>query len=362
MNNESVKVVPASRSDQMVRPARSDDSHGFRSAVVDWLRSRLAPAHVELLELDVPLSNGMSAETYLIRLAVDGQDQRFVLRREPRVDNIFVDMENSHQAQVIDAVYKAGTAPVPQMIGAERDASVLGAPFFVMRFVEGRIPPDNPLYSASGWVYDLAPQDKARLWWSGIHALSGVSKLDWAVAGLSGLRKGATCGDDVEAELGYYLKLHRDHCDGHHAEFIASSARWLRANWPSDSRAVLVWGDARLGNMIFQDLDCAAIIDWEMSGIGAIERDLAWWLYIDSYYHEGVGVPRAAGWPSRDETIAEYERLTGWRMRDLVFYKAFAAFRSSVISARFTALGLQPVVSIEDYIPARIFESFIREA
>ncbi|HEU0171685.1 MAG TPA: phosphotransferase [Acidimicrobiales bacterium] len=43
----------------------------------------------------------------------------------------------------------------------------------------------------------------------------------------------------------------------------------------------LVWGDARLSNLIYRDFEVAAVLDWEMSGIGDPLLDLGWWLFAD---------------------------------------------------------------------------------
>ena len=43
---------------------------------------------------------------------------------------------------------------------------------------------------------------------------------------------------------------------------------WLEANWP-DGRAatepVLLWGDARIGNVLYRDFPPVAVLDWEMA-------------------------------------------------------------------------------------------------
>ena len=96
----------------------------------------------------------------------------------------------------------------------------------------------------------------------------------------------------------------------------------------------LCWGDSRLGNMIFRDGRCVAVLDWEMATLGNPAQDLAWWLFFDEHHSAGVGAPRLAGLPERDETIARYRELSGIDPQHLDYYDLFACFRFTAILGR----------------------------
>ena len=73
---------------------------------------------------------------------------------------------------------------------------------------------------------------------------------------------------------------------------------------------VLLWGDPRVGNMIFaEDHRVAAALDFETAMIGPAARDVAHWLFFDDFQTEAVGIERLPGWPDRATTIARYEAL-----------------------------------------------------
>src|SRR5207248_2681064 len=91
------------------------------------------------------------------------------------------------------------------------------------------------------------------------------------------------------------------------------------------------WGDARIGNMLFHDFQCRAIVDWEMLSLAGPMYDLGWWLFLDRFHSEGTGVDRLPGLGSYDDTVAQYESLTGTKARHLEFYEIFAGFRFAVI-------------------------------
>ena len=100
----------------------------------------------------------------------------------------------------------------------------------------------------------------------------------------------------------------------------------------------LSWGDSRIGNIIWDDFECAAVLDWEMAGLGQPEMDLGWWLYFDLQFSDGLGVPRPAGFGSHEETIDHYAEVLGRPLRDLFFYEVFAGFRFAVVMARLADL------------------------
>ena len=67
----------------------------------------------------------------------------------------------------------------------------------------------------------------------------------------------------------------------------------------------LVWGDAKLGNILFGSAgEAQAVLDWEMVALGNPMRDLAYWLFLDRHYSEGYGLPRLPGFPSRQQTVS----------------------------------------------------------
>ena len=111
---------------------------------------------------------------------------------------------------------------------------------------------------------------------------------------------------------------------------------WLWAHQPKDEPTVLCWGDSRLGNMIFRNsLDgVAAVLDWEMAVLGNPVQDLAWFNFLDSTFADGLGIPRLEGLPGYEDTIAQWERVSGFSARDYDYYLIFAGMRYGLILSR----------------------------
>ena len=100
-------------------------------------------------------------------------------------------------------------------------------------------------------------------------------------------------------------------------------------------RPALVWGDSRIGNILFDETGkVQAVLDWEMVSIGDPIADLAWFLLLDRHHSDACDVPRLPGFPSREETIARWEAKTGYDAGDLEWWELLGAVRYAAILTR----------------------------
>jgi len=113
-----------------------------------------------------------------------------------------------------------------------------------------------------------------------------------------------------------------------------NNRRRIRANKPARRRTGLVWGDARIGNIIYDGTRPAAVVDWEMATLGDPEEDLGWFLFLDRHHSEGLEQPRLEGFPSYEETVAAYEERTGEAVQDPLFHQAWAGLRFGCVMIR----------------------------
>ena len=80
---------------------------------------------------------------------------------------------------------------------------------------------------------------------------------------------------------------------------------WMREHKPALPEDVaLCWGDARPGNQLYKDFEVQAVLDWEMVSLNDPVMDLAWWLFLDRHFTEGMGVGQPSGFLDRATTIA----------------------------------------------------------
>ena len=336
---------------------RTDRSH-YRAALERWLQGVFPSRQgLTVAGIEIPVSTGFSNETVILDAAWtengSGRKERFVVRIEPADGGMFpaqtpqcaVSVELQYRAMM--AVAEAGAAPVPPLLGYEPAPDVLGAPFFVMGFVDGRVPTDVPRYTEAGFVVDEAtPAQRRRMVLSALDVIAGIHGLDWRNAGLDWLDPSGTGRPTTALQV----ELYRDHVHselaGREHPVLYAALDWLEANDPGDERVGLTWGDARLGNIILQDYRTAAVLDWEVCALSPTEADMGWWLMFDRMSFDDMGIDRLDGYPTRDEMISHYEQVSGRTVRDPHYWEVFGAMRFCTVfirlGDRLTAAGFVP--------------------
>jgi aminoglycoside phosphotransferase (APT) family kinase protein len=294
------------------------DLDALRAGLARWLDR-------EVSEIERPPA-GFSCETLIV-------DRELVVRLPPVGAGIFPTYDLALQAAVQAAAGAAGV-PVAGPARYEADPSFLGAAFVAMPFVAGAIPSD--FTPADPWLAGLPTDAHRRRAWEGyLDAL--VTLHGTPIEGL-GLRVG------LAHELHASEMFAQWATDGAPPPKLLEVQAWCRAHAPlaDEPPAGLLWGDVRLGNVIFDPESCAprAILDWDMASAGPLEMDLAWHLALEQVQLDltGMTVP---GFGRREETIARVAAGAGRDLQDLRWYEVFALSRASIISTRITLLQQQ---------------------
>jgi aminoglycoside phosphotransferase (APT) family kinase protein len=330
-------------SDKIVAARQGIDT---RAGLQAWLETR-GSAATDITLLPGPESTGYSHETIVFE--VDGR--KLVARVEPLGEhNVFPDPDLEIEYRLLDAL-SSTDVPLPRLHGFESDPSFLGAPFYVMEHLEGRVPPDSPPYCMGGWLYDSTPSERADMWWSGLEAMTRVHLVD--PNGLEFVNAGRTVGFDGELE---YWERYIDFCGGDLSPPVLRAWTWLCKERPSDASTTLCWGDSRLGNQMFSGSRCIGLLDWEMACLSDPVQDLAWFVYFDDVFSSGLGVKRLEGMPEEGESIARYEELTDSPVRNFDYFLVFAGFRFAVIMQRlFTLQMSKGVLPADSNMPRENF-------
>jgi aminoglycoside phosphotransferase (APT) family kinase protein len=294
-----------------------------------WLaHEREAP--VAVTAVDRP-TDGWSSETVLVRAELDGSAEGFALRLPPLGEGIFPSYDLGLQARAQAAAAAAG---VPTAVPAHlvEDPGWLDTPFLVMPLVEGHVPGEVP--ALDPWAHQQ----------QGLHQQVADLLADLHGADPSGLD--LPCRTVAE-ELAWWDDYLRWSGTAQRVPAVAVALERCTATAPTDEpRPALLWGDVRLGNVVFaDDATPAAVLDWEMATIGAPEHDLGWWWALESLQDDLVGGRHHAFAPL-DQLRARYEARAGRGLRDLPWYEAFALLRSTAVLTRIGLLqvdaGLTP--------------------
>jgi aminoglycoside phosphotransferase (APT) family kinase protein len=276
--------------------------------------------------------SGYSNLTYLLRVGV----REMVLRRPPRGASVRTAHDMSREHRILSRL--CGTwAKVPRPIALCEDPSLIGAPFYLMERVRGRI-----LRGAQG---ALDAGDLRQLSESAIDTIAELHVLDYAAAGL---------GDLGKAE-GYVARQVRGWTERYTAARtdalpeVERVAAWLIDHMPDDSPLpALVHNDYKYDNLVL-DIEhptrIVAVLDWEMATIGDplmdVGTSLGYWLEPDDpdeLRAAGFATLTAApGNLSRAEVLARYAALSGREVGSGVFYFAFGLFKIAVIAQQIYA-------------------------
>jgi len=321
----------------------SDDTEAIREPLQRWLAERLPGAEsVRVGEFERP-TGGFSAVTLLVPLRVHRggieRDEQVVLRMETPEPAIYpaqapgLDVEVDLQFRAMQAIQQTSRVPIAPLFGYEADASVIGAPFFVMGFVPGEIPRENPIYTQQGFFAEAAPEQRRRMLEDGLRVLAEIHRIDWRHPSFDWLAP-ANAAPGMAMQLDIWEHFARRELGDRVHPGIDRAFEWLRDRLPPDSSIGLCWGDARPGNMIWQDFRCACVTDFENISLGPPELDLGWWLMFDRFSHETYGTPRLPGEPTRDEQRELYAGFAGREVADTFYYELFAGVRYAAIVVR----------------------------
>lgn len=319
-----------------------------------WLReSRPTATDVSVRDVNVPAAAGFSMTTILFTAAWTeaGKAHTAELVARLALDGpaLFEAPDLSREYRLLEVLGAQTEVAVPKALAFVPDASLLGGPFIVMERALGQVPADDPPYVLEGWVVDLEPDRRAELYDHALQTLAQLHALDWRALGLEFLAEpGDKPGIDRElADLQRYYDWARG--DGS-SPTLDAAFELLRLRPPADDELVLNWGDARIGNIVFdpETLAPAAVLDWEMATIASPEMDLGWLTFFVRFYSEGLGVPIPEGMQTGDELVERYQLLTGRTVRNLEFYEALAALRTSIFLLRIGNLMIEVGAAPED--------------
>jgi aminoglycoside phosphotransferase (APT) family kinase protein len=268
---------------------------------------------------------GQSNPTYLI----ETPRRRYVLRRKPPGKLLPSAHAVDREYRVISALHAQGF-PVAEPLLYCSDETVVGTPFFVMSYVDGRVfwdahmPASNPVERAQ--VYDAMNATLARL-----------HSFDPAAIGLADYGRGENY---VARQVERWSKQYRA-SETVKIDDMERLMAWLPAHLPPPQPTRLVHGDYRLDNMILSadGAKVLAVLDWELSTLGDPVADFAYHLMqwdmppAEAGTGSLVGQDLAAlGVPSREEYVEAYVRRTGFDPRPyLPVYSAYNFFRIAAI-------------------------------
>jgi aminoglycoside phosphotransferase (APT) family kinase protein len=284
---------------------------------VERLRDWLGAQGVEVgAQLDqTPIQGGQSNPTYLLDLGT----RKLVLRRKPFGKLLPSAHAVEREFRIMRAL-EGSEVPVPRCLALCEDPGVVGSPFYVMEYVEGRI--FNDPSTVQSPIYDEMNR-----------VIAALHSVDPVALGLADYGKH---GNYIERQVQRWTKQYR----ASQTEDIPAMDRlieWLPQHIPAGDETRIVHGDFRLDNLIFHPTEprILAVLDWELSTLGHPLADFAYhclgW-YRGAETHEGLlGLDlQALNIPSVEDYLATYCQRVGREVlpkHEWEFYVIFNMFR-----------------------------------
>jgi aminoglycoside phosphotransferase (APT) family kinase protein len=184
----------------------------------------------------------------------------------------------------------AAGAPVPHIVVADDSVAALGNPFLICDAITGET-------IVRRIQRQLDDAGRGRLLGQCAEALAAIHRADTNLPGVS--------HQDQLREWREQLDLMGDTTATFEWAF-----RWLAANQTSTSRPCLVHGDFRMGNLIVEGSELAAVLDWELVHVGEAYEDLAWFC-IRAWRFGATTDLAAGGLGSTEDFLHGYENAGG---------------------------------------------------
>ncbi len=267
---------------------------------------------------------GRANETVLVDL---GPSRPGLVVRLPPLEPTFPDYDLAPQAVVQNAAAASGVpAPAPAVVVT--DTSYVGSPFLVMPRVPGDIPGPAPLFDP--YVRDAGPALQRVMHDRLIDTLAEVHGVPWQGTPLEQQLPGTRLVDAVDRWASYVAWS----SEGEPLPALVEALEWCARHRPPERSTVVLWGDVRLGNLVFDHRRrVRAVLDWDLAALGPPEMDLGWHLGLE-FMMEALFGARVPGFPATLDVVERYQHRSGHEVHDLAWHEVFALVRALAINDR----------------------------
>lgn len=333
MTTAETEMMMTPRTSSTTETTRVLDQHRFdQGALERYLLEQIEGFRAPLRVGQV--RGGMSNPTFVL---TDGTGKRYVLRKKPPGKLLPSAHAVDREFRVISALWETDV-PVAKPYVLCRDQNVIGVDFYIMDFVDGRV-------FRSYELTDLDPAERRKVYQAMVDILAKLHSVDFETVGLADYGR---VGGYMERQLRRWSKQY----EASKTDDLPAMERlmaWLPEHLPADHETTIVHGDFRLENMIFHQTEprVLAVVDWELSTLGAPLSDLAYnclpYYVPDDMRGDLTQLDSAvSGIPSEAEYLNWYCRLMGKTgIPDWKFYLVFSLFRLAAIVQGVYKRGLE---------------------
>jgi aminoglycoside phosphotransferase (APT) family kinase protein len=246
-----------------------------------------------------------------------GELDKLVVRMPPKGVRRRGNTDVLRQVPLLQTLRAAGV-PVAPVVWWDADEQWFDVPYFMVRYLRGST------YTVRDPGPEFSRVDPADVFRSAVEALAAAHRVD-----VSGWEEPKS----LETEIDFWLPIADKAAEREWTAMAQRTRDLLIANLPDDPHVGVFHGDFQTNNVLFDGSSVVAIVDWEISGVGAQLLDIGWFLFMND----------AGSWfdPAGLERVPPFAHIVGWyaaavgrevSVDDVAFYRALSGYRFGVIS------------------------------
>ena len=204
------------------------------------------------------------------------------------------------------------------------DLEWFDAPYFIVPKLEGDVLRLGP----GDWGAELDRPTREHMARQAMTALAGIHRVDWEA-------RCPSLGPPIpfERDVTRWDRFLEKAAEPERLRKIPDVRERLLAHIPTDAPVGLFHGDFQWANLFFaKDGTLLAVIDWELTGIGATLNDVGWIATFNDpdAWHGGRGI--MGQMLGADRLVELYAEAWGAPLPDLSWFRALAAYKFAIIT------------------------------
>lgn len=241
-----------------------------------------------------PLSGGYSRLMTRFTATIGGHDRTMVLRADAPGSTAPIETDRVREWTLLDALTRAGGAPMPDALFADTDGHELGSKAIVLDFAPG-----GPFLSSVRASDPARRSEHAR---AVCDLAADIQAID-AAALPAQIERPTSWSNYIDELIGLWRATEAELSES--IPMLRYVAAWLERNRPPEAPMCLVHGEFQPGNMMIGEDGRLLAVDWEFAHIGDPREDLGWITYVEAIQPPALFGADPGGF------CAHYRRRTG---------------------------------------------------
>jgi aminoglycoside phosphotransferase (APT) family kinase protein len=264
---------------------------------------------------------GHAGFSYLFAVLSRGERQEYFMRLPP--PNVKWEGTADVLRQVCALRALNGTnVPHALVIWSGDDLQWFGRPYFIQPRIEGDV-------LRGDYLLQFTPEQRRAMAHQAMTALAGIHRVDWQ-------EKAQYLGEfwGFEFDVTRWDRFSDRAAEPQRLALQPVVRQKLLDRMPADTRIGLYHGDFQWANLMYsRDATLVAVIDWELTGIGATLNDVGWICAFNDPRAWAAPYALSIGqMPEAGELEAIYRDAWGANLGDLRWFQALAVYKFAIIS------------------------------